>query len=379
MGKLLSEFAFYCKMVRMISIKGILLFIIMLSSITIVHELGHLLVAKAFGVYCKEFSLGMGPKLFSKKTKETEYSVRALLIGGFVSMVGEQDDDPAIEELNIPKNRTLKGIAKWKQMLVMFAGIFMNFVTALLIYSLLLLNIGTYTIASKPVIESINENMPAYSSGLQVGDVITKAQLDNGMSITPSSYSELTTFLISYYDGNGPWSLTVDRQGKTFEYKIIPEYYKSEQRYIIGITFSNVATKVVNINLLNCFKYAFIYMVDMVKMIFMSLLSLFKGIGLQNLSGPVGIYQAVEQTIDYGFDYYLELIALISINVAMINAMPIPAFDGGRVVLLLIEVIIGKPLPKKFETAVLAASWVLILSLILFVSYNDIIKLIGGY
>ena len=117
----------------------------------------------------------------------------------------------------------------------------------------------------------------------------------------------------------------------------------------------------------------------MIKMIFMSLLSLFKGIGLQNLSGPVGIYQAVEQTIDYGFDYYLELIALISVNVAMINAMPIPAFDGGRVVLLLIEVIIGKPLPKKFETAVLAASWVLILSLILFVSYNDIIKLIGGY
>lgn len=365
-------------MVGMITLKGILLFVIMLSLITIVHELGHLLVAKAFGVYCKEFSVGMGPKLFSKKTKETEYSVRALLIGGFVSMVGEQDDDPAIEELNLPKERTLKGIAKWKQMLVMFAGIFMNFITALIIYSLLMLNIGSYAIASKPVIESIKQDLPAYTSGLEVGDIVTKAELDNGMSITPGSYNELTTFLISYYEGEGPWKLTVDRNGKTFEYEITPEYYESEQRYIIGITFSDVATKVVNINLLNCFKYGFIYMCDMIKMIFISLMSLFKGIGLQNLSGPVGIYQAVEQSIDYGLDYYLELVALISVNVAMVNALPVPAFDGGRVALLLIEVIIGRPLPKKFETAVLAASWVLILSLILFVSYNDIIRLIGG-
>lgn len=362
----------------MISIKAIILFILMLSVITIVHEFGHLFFAKLFGVYCKEFSIGMGPKLFSKKTNETEYSIRAFLIGGFVSMVGEQDDDPDIESLNIPKIRTLKGIEKWKQTIIMFAGIFMNFILALIIYSLLMLNIGSYTIASKPIIESINENMPAYNSGLMVGDIVEKAELHNGMKITPDSYSELTTFLLSYYDGNGPWQITVNRNGEEIEYSILPQYYEEEQRYIIGITFSDKATKTVDITFLNCFKYGFLYMCDMVKMIFISLISLFKGIGLKNLSGPIGVYKVVEQTIEYGYLYYLELLALISVNAAVFNAMPVPAFDGGRVLLLLIEVIIRRPLPKKLENAVLTVSWVLIMMLIIFVSYNDILKVIGG-
>lgn len=351
----------------------------MLSAITIVHEFGHLLVAKAFGVYCKEFSIGMGPKLFSKKFKETNYSIRAFLIGGFVSMAGETDeDDPDIEALNIPKERTLKGIAKWKQMLVMFAGIFMNFVMALIIYSMLLLNIGSYTKTAKPVIESINNDMPAFTSGLKVGDVIEKAELPNNLSIEPNDYSELSTFLASYYEGEGSWILTVDRDGEKLTFEITPTYYESEDRYVIGITFSNKATEIIDINIINCFKYGFIHMFSMVKMIFMSLVSIFKGIGLKNLSGPIGVYQVVEQTIDYGFAYYIELLALISINVAVFNALPVPAFDGGRALLLLIEVIINRPLPKKFETAILGASWVLIIMFMLFVTYNDILRVIGG-
>ena len=350
----------------------------MLSSITLVHELGHLLVAKAFGVYCKEFAIGMGPLIYSKTFKETKYSIRAFLVGGYVSMAGEtEEDDKDTEELNIPYERTLKGIAKWKQLLVMYAGIFMNFVMALVIYSLLLLNIGTYSIANKPQIESINSDYPAYNSGLMVGDVITKAELSNGMSIEPESYSELTTFLSSYYEGNGYWTFTVDRNGEKFEYEITPKYYPQEDRYIVGITFSDVSTKKVDINILNCFKYGFIYMMSMVKMVFTSLVALFKGIGLKNLSGPIGVYQVVEQTIDYGFGYYIELLALISINAAVFNAIPVPAFDGGRAFLLFIEMIIGKPLPKKFETAILAASWVLIIILMVFVCYNDIVRIIG--
>lgn len=379
MGKLLIGFAFYCKIKMMLSIKTIILFIVMLSSITLVHELGHLLVAKAFGVYCKEFAIGMGPTLYSKTFKETKYSIRAILIGGFVSMAGEtEQDDEDAEKLNIPYERTLKGVAKWKQLLIMFAGIFMNFVMALVIYSLLILNVGTYSIASKPQIESIREEYPAFNSGLQVGDVIVKAELSNGMSIEPESYSELTTFLTSYYEGEGYWTLTVDRSGKQYQYQITPKYYPSEDRYIIGISFSDVSTKSVDINIFNCFKYGFIYMMSMVKMIFTSFVALFRGIGLKNLSGPIGVYQVVQQTIEYGFEYYIELLALISINVAVFNAIPLPAFDGGRAFLLLIEIIIGKPLPKKFETAVLAGSWAVIIMLMLVVGYNDIVKIIGG-
>lgn len=363
----------------MLTIKGIILFVILLSAITIVHELGHLIVAKIFGVYCKEFSIGMGPKLFGKKFKETEYNVRALLIGGFVSMAGEEDEnDPDIEALNIPKERTLKGVSKYKQMLIMFAGIFMNFVTALIIYSLIILNIGSYTIASKPVIDSIMEGYPAAQTELMPGDIIEKAELSTGLSIEPDSYSELTTFLSAYYDGEGYWTLHIDRDGIKHSIDITPQYYEQENRYIIGIQFSDLATKTVDVNIFNCFKYGFIYMISMVKMIFTSLLAIFKGIGLNNLSGPIGVYKVVEDSIQYGIGYYIELIALISINVAVFNALPIPAFDGGRALLLLIEVIIGKPLPSKFERGILAASWVLILMLMLFTTWNDLSKIIGG-
>lgn len=334
-------------------------------------------MAKIFGVYCKEFAIGMGPKLFSKKFKETEYSVRALLIGGYVSMVGEQGDDSDIEALNIPKERTLKGIAKWKQACVMFAGIFMNILLAWLLYSLLILNIGTYTTSNKPIIESIREDMPAYNSGLKAGDTIVEAQLDNGMQIRPNDYSELSAFLISYYE-DGNYTFTVERDGKEYTYSIEPEYYPEEDRYIIGITFNNVPTEIIDINFINCFKYGFIHMITMIKMIFTSLSAMLKGIGLQNLSGPIGVYQVVEQTIDYGFAYYIELLALVSTNVAVFNALPIPAFDGGRVLLLLIEVIIRRPLPKKFENIILTASFALILMFMVFVSYNDIVKIIGG-
>ena len=334
-------------------------------------------MAKIFGVYCKEFAIGMGPKLFSKKFKETEYSVRALLIGGFVSMVGEQGDDPNIETLNIPRERTLKGIAKWKQTCVMFAGIFMNILLAWLLYSLLILNIGTYTTSNKPIIESIREDMPAYNSGLQAGDIIVEAQLDNGMQIRPNDYSELSAFLISYYE-DGNYTFTVERDGKEYTYSIEPEYYPEEDRYIIGITFNNMPTEIIDINLINCFKYGFIHMITMIKMIFTSLSAMLKGIGLQNLSGPIGVYQVVEQTIDYGFAYYIELLALVSTNVAVFNALPIPAFDGGRVLLLLIEVTIRRPLPKKFENIILTASFALILMFMVLVSYNDIVKIIGG-
>ena len=361
------------------TIKTIIFFVLMLSLITIVHELGHLLAAKAFGVYCKEFSIGMGPKLFSKKFKETEFCIRAFLIGGFVSMAGEENkDDPDIEELNIPKERTLKGIAKWKQFIVMFAGIFMNFVLSWLIYSLVIFNVGSYTVKSKPTINSIQENMPASESELLVGDIIEEVSLENGMHIKPSDTNELSVFLSAYYGGNGPWTITVSRDGKEYTYHITPTYYENEDRYIIGITFSDSAVEVVDINVLNCFKYGFLYMLQMTKIIITSFVGLFKGIGLNSLSGPVGVYKVVEEVVSYGFAYYLELLGLISINVAIFNSIPLPIFDGGRAFLLLIEAIIKKDIPKKVETIIFAVSIVLLLLLMAFVTYNDIAKIVVG-
>lgn len=363
----------------MLSIKTIILFILMLSLITIVHELGHFLAAKYFGVYCYEFSIGMGPILYSKQFKETKFSIRAFLIGGFVSMAGDDDNKyPNEVTVSIPNNRTLKGISRWKKFIIMFAGIFMNFVLSWLIYSMLLLNIGSYTIQSKPVINSIVENMPASKSTLQVGDIIEKVELDNGVVINPSDSNELSAFLSTYYDGVGSWKITVNRDGDKYVVEVLPEYSSQDDRYLIGVSFSNEAVNTVKVNFFNSFIYGFKYMFYIAKMTFASFIALFKGAGLNQLSGPIGVYKVVEEVSSYGFEYYIELLGLVSVNVAIFNALPLPIFDGGRAFLLLIEAIIRRPISKKIENIIFSASFAILVLLIVFVTYNDIVKIIGG-
>ena len=383
MGKLLvyGSFSFSVKMIGMLStLKTIILFVILLSTIVSIHELGHLIAAKIFGVYCKEYAIGMGPKIYSHQFKETEFSIRALPLGGFVAMAGDNENslETKVDTTNIPIERTLPGISKWKRIIIMLAGIFMNFVLAIVIYSLIILGNGQYSKDSKPAIEAIVADSPASNSSLQAGDIITKIEFDNGASLSPKSYTEITVFTSTYYDGVGPWHISVTRNNKKEIIDVIPNYNDLEQRYIIGIQFKNEPTDVVDINILNCFVYGFDYAFLMLRIIFTSLVSLFKGIGLDQLSGPVGIYQTVETVADYGAVYYLQLIAMISINVGAFNALPLPIFDGGRVLLTLIEVVIGKPLSKDAEELVMKISMAVLLTLFIYVSFNDVIKLIRG-
>ena len=363
----------------MVVVRNLLLFAILLSVIVSIHELGHLLAAKFFNVYCKEYSIGMGPKLFSIKGKETEYSLRALPLGGFVAMAGDTDNslETKVDISDIPEERTLLGIAKWKKVIIMLAGIFMNLLLAILIYSLIILNAGAYTISSKPEITSIQDNSPAAISGLKVGDIVNNIEFSNGLSLSPDSYVELVQFT-STYDGNGPWVLTVKRNDETIKVEINPKYDASEQRYLIGIGFSNAAVETVKVNIFNCFKYGFEYSLFILKLTWSSFLSLFKGKNLDSLSGPVGIYSTVSQAADLGLDYYFQLMAMISINIGIVNGLPLPIFDGGRVFLLIIEMIIRKPLSQKAQNFVMSASLVLLLLLFFYVTYNDIFKLIGG-
>ncbi|MBQ6478278.1 MAG: RIP metalloprotease RseP [Erysipelotrichaceae bacterium] len=360
-------------------IKNILLFVILLSIIVSVHEFGHLVAAKLFGVYCKEYSIGMGPKIFSKKGKETEYCLRAIPVGGFVAMAGDADNqlETSVDTENIPFERTLPGIAVWKRIIVMMAGIFMNLILAILIYSMLILYNGQYVASSKPQITSIVEDSPAAISGLQEGDIVTRIGFSNGLSLAPDSYRELISFT-GTYDGNGSWQLTVDRNGETLQFEIVPEYYEDEQRYLIGIAFSDKAVQIVDVNLVNCWKYGFEYAIFILKLTWSSFLSLFRGMNLNSVSGPIGIYSTVSEAASLGIDYYIQLIAMISINVGIVNALPLPIFDGGRVLLALIELIIRKPLNEKMQNMIMTASVILLMLLFFFVTYNDISKLIGG-
>ncbi len=358
-------------------LKTIILFIVLLSVIVIIHEFGHLCVAKLFGVYCQEFSVGMGPKIFSKKGKETEYSLRAIPLGGFVAMAGDSDNDleTKVDTTNIPPERTLPGIAPWKRICVMLAGITMNFLLAIVIMSILLLHIGSYSISPEPIIKTVTPGSPAAEAGLMGGDRIVKVSLENGMSETPDTFYEMSVFLANY-DGTGKFYFEIERDGEIKNISVMPEYDAESERYLIGITSGDY--QIVDVTLGNCVRFAADHLWTVSKMIITTLLALFRGIGLNNVSGPVGIYNTTAEAVARGASYYFELMALISLNVGIFNALPLPVLDGGRVVLTLIEVVIGHPVSKKIENAVMGISIALLLGLMLLATYQDVLRIFFG-
>lgn len=340
-----------------------------------IHEFGHFLAAKIFGVYCYEFSIGMGPKLYTKKGKETNFCIRALPIGGFVAMAGDDDDNPDVvkPDIEIPKERTLKGVSPIKRIIIMAAGVFMNFVLAVIIVAITYLSVGVVSEAPKPIINEVSVDYPAYKAGILKGDLITKASFENGYSIRPKSFEELSTFL-NIYDGKGNVTFIIDRDGEKLEIKVKPVLDEETGRYLVGISSPNYEQ--VKITYGNCLKYTFNYLIEILKFTFMTLIGLFRGVGLNNVSGPIGIYQVTEEAVSYGYTSYLSLIALISVNVGAFNLIPLPIFDGGRIVLTIIEMIIHKPIDKKVENIIMTASLGVILLLVIYSTFNDIIKVI---
>lgn len=358
-------------------IKTLLLFLLMLMVITLVHELGHFIFAKIFGVYVNEFSIGMGPKLICKKGKETIYSLRAFPIGGFVSMAGEDDKENLNEvekpDFEVPFERTLNGINPLKKIIVMVAGVFMNFLLAIAVMSLTFLSVGFYNKAAKPIINTVVDDYPAYKAGLKENDEIIKMSFDNGYKIEPKDFSEVSNFF-SLYDGNGNVHLTIKRDNEILDINIKP-ILNEEGTYVIGIQSSPY--EVVEVNVSNCISLSLDYLLSVTKLILVSLLGLFRGVGLNNMSGPVGIYNVTSEAVSYGAASYMSLIALISLNVGIFNLLPLPIFDGGRIFITIIEVICGKKLDKKVENAIMSASIVILLMLLLFVTFKDISKLFG--
>lgn len=332
-------------------------------------------MAKLFNVYCHEFSIGMGPKLFSKKGKETTYSIRALPIGGYVAMAGEKDENPGGEEYSdedIPKERTINGVHPIKRIIIMSAGIIMNFILALVLMSLLFLNMGKTSVSPDAVIASVNDDSPAFKAGIKKDDKIVHASFDNGYAISPKDFAELSDFL-SLYDGNGNVHLTIERDGKEIEILVKPQFNEEQQTYLMGI--SSYEYKIVDVDFKTCWKYGFDYLVEMIKLVFMTLIGLFRGVGLNQLSGPVGVYKVTEEAISYGPETYINLIAMISLNVGLFNALPLPVFDGGRIFLTIIEMVRGKPMNKELENKIMVASTFVLLALIIFTTFKDVFNL----
>ncbi len=349
----------------------IIYFLLLLTIIIVIHELGHLLTAKLFGVYCYEFAFGMGPLLFKKQGKETQYSIRAIPIGGYVAMAGETSaESEQYKDIEVSDDRKLDNKPWWQKVIIMLAGVTMNFLLAFLIFSMVMLSYGEVQLSPKAIVGSVVEDSPAEKAGFQSGDVILKIIQEDGSSIEPKNYSDMQSFGLGY---EGKETYIIDRNGTKLTLEVTPVFDEESNMYLIGIRSGE--PEVVKVNLFNCWKYGFNHMIDMMKTMFITIATLFKGRGLNQLSGPVGIYQAAGTYAKMGFSVFLQLVAMLSVNVGIFNLLPLPVLDGGQVVITLFEAIIHRPLSEKIKTAVMAACWVLLIALMLYVTWNDLSRI----
>ena len=345
-------------------ILNILLFILILGFIIFVHEFGHFTWAKICGVYVYEFALGMGPKIISKKGKETEYSLRAIPIGGFCQLAGEDVDDDDLKK--VPKKRRLQSKTAFQRFLIMFFGAGNNFISAFLILFLIALIWGGTTMT--PKITDVAENSAAEKAGIEVGDVVKKV---NGHKIKTSD--DLSLYL-AVADPKKKTTIVVDRDGNIETIKVKPEKIevdgKETYRYGIGIQQERTY------GFVNSLKYMVEKSASLFKQMGVTFGYLITGgIRLNQLSGPVGIYSIVGESSKAGIANILYLVAYLSINVGFINLLPFPAFDGGHILFIIIEKLRGKPVSPELENKIHAIGMILLLLLMVVVTVNDVIKL----
>ena len=347
----------------------IIYFLILLSVIICIHEAGHLLAAKLFNVYCYEFSFGMGPALFKKQGKETLYAIRLIPMGGFVAMAGENSEE-AYPEIEVPEDRRLYNKPVWQRIIILLAGVFMNFLLCFVILSMVYLWAGAFSESPEARIVKVMDNSPAEQAGLQEGDRITAlSQGDRNASI--KTFEDMQTFF--YMMDNDHVEITVDRNGEPLTIEAIAE--KGEDGYYrIGIQGPNA--NLVKVNFLNCWKYGAKEMGYLAKLMGESIRTLIFGRHLEQLSGPVGIYSATEESVSYGLAGYLLLMAQLSMSVGFMNLLPLPALDGGRLVFIIIEMIRRKKIPPEKEGMIHMAGLVILLAFMVFVMANDIRQLL---
>lgn len=345
----------------------LLILFIILSVIIIVHEFGHFIAAKKGGVYIDEFSLGMGPQLLKYKPKksETTYSLRAFPIGGFVSMA--EKEDPSNK--TIKKNQVLENKSFGRKLLVLINGILFNCFLAIFLFFVSGLLYGRPV--SEPVINKVVEGMAAEKVGLESGDKILEV---NGVKINTWDDFLLEASAKKLKD---EYIFKVEKSnGDIKEYNLVHEVQEVEGQEVKVFGIQSSGTTYYK-GFKNAVIYAFEGFYTNFKTIFKILGNLFTGeVPVKSLSGPVGIYSLVDSVKSQGVNTLLYLTAYLSINVAIINLIPIPVFDGGRVLILLIEKITKRKSSENLEAILNYVGFALMILLMLYVTFNDIIRLV---
>ena len=329
----------------------ILLFIILIFP----HELGHFIAAKLCGVQVNEFAFGMGPVILRKQGKETLYSIRALPVGGFCAMEGE-DTEEATENPRAFNNKSW-----WKKIIILVAGAAMNIIIAFLV----MIFAAVYTGTPTTTINSVTDGGAASMAGIQAGDKIVRVS-DSRVD----SWEKFTSFMQKEIKADKPISITVERSGKEKTFSISPQRQK-DGKYVIGVVSKQ------RHNLFTGIKNGTASTVKMTKTLFESFKMLFTSKeAIKQVSGPVGMVKIVSDVAGLGIFYYLYLVALISLNLAIFNLLPLPALDGGRIIFVIIRMFTGKAISDKVEARVHMIGMALLLTLTIFVTWNDIMRLI---
>ncbi len=338
--------------------------ILIFSLIVFVHELGHFLTARLFKVKVQEFAIGMGPKLFSWGKGQTKYSVRAIPMGGFCSMEGEDsvsDDEGAFSSK-----------PRYARIIILAAGAVMNLILGFVICTAY---IGIYYSQSGipvPIIESTVPEAPV-SEILEAGDRILEL---NGHKINIKKDIDFAMQGV----GAEECEIIFARNGKKFEKKFKPYEYDSngEKHYLVGIT-----VKTEKVNVFNVLRESFFQTIWMGKLVYVSLGMMLSGqVGVNEISGPVGVVGIMTESAKpgglVGLTNLLFLGAFISVNIGLMNLLPFPALDGGRIFFVLVEMIRRKPIPPEKEGIVHAIGLILLVGLMIFATWNDIVRLIWG-
>lgn len=359
----------------------LILFLLVLTALVFVHELGHFLAARFFGIRVDEFAIGFPPRIFSKKYKNTEYSINALPIGGYVKIYGENPEDAMSQDNMLSK-------PKWQQLVVLVAGVTFNVIFAWLLLSLTLM-IGTktstdgfptkYVTQQAILVTSVAPKSPADLAGLKQGDqIVNIASIKNVLattSLTIANVQKMTT------EDGGSLTLTY-KPSKSEELKSVrvePTSGIVENKRAIGIGMSEVGK--VETGFFSAFWYGAKQVFFLVLNIIIGLYGFFKDIFIghpdfSEVAGPVGIANIVGEASRVGFASLLTITAVISANLAVINLLPFPALDGGRIIVTTIEAVRRKSLSPKIINYINVAGFFLLITLMIVVTFKDILKLI---
>jgi regulator of sigma E protease len=348
--------------------------IVVLGLLIFVHELGHFLVAKWAGVTVLRFSLGFGPRLLGYKRGDTDYCLSLIPLGGYVKMLGEEPGEE-VDEGHRATSFSFQPVSK--RIAIVLAGPFSNFLLAIVIFALIYAFSGIPQLT--PEIGSVSADSPAEQAGLRVGDKVASI---NGITI--GDWEELSKLIEKL--GENPLSLQIERGGEVMTVAVTPRvtevkniFGEPVKRALIGITASGkMVTK--ETNPVYAVYYSLVQTWHLSKLFVVTIGKLLEGVvSVKTLGGPILIAQMAGQQANEGLLNLIHFIALISVNLAVLNLLPIPVLDGGHILFFVIEGVLGRPIGQKKVEWAQKAGMLLLLVLMVFVFYNDIMRLMPGY